>query len=74
MYPQRASIPLQGVGRRVLTVGVISGPHSKIGALLWGHFTSRGFTWSAKTTLEKADQLTLASEGSRHAYVAIYLV
>ena len=53
MHPQRANIPLQGVDRRVLTVGAISGPHSQIGALLWPHFTSRGFTWSAKSTLEK---------------------
>ena len=43
-------IPLQGLHRRALTVGAIS---SQIGALLWYHFTSHGFTWSAKGTLEK---------------------
>ena len=26
MYPQRANIPLQGLDRRALTVGAISGP------------------------------------------------
>ena len=30
---QRANIPLQDLDRWVLTVGVISGPHSQIGAL-----------------------------------------
>ena len=49
MHPQRANIPLQGLDRRALTVGAISGPHSQLGALLWRHFTSRGFTWSAKS-------------------------
>ena len=49
MHPQRANIPLQGLDRRALTVGAISGPHSKPGALLWRLFTSRGFTWSAKS-------------------------
>ena len=49
MHPQRTNIPLQGLDRRALTVGAISGPHSQLGALLWRHFTSRGFTWSAKS-------------------------
>ena len=49
MHPQRANIPLQDLGRRALTVGAISGLHSQPGALLWHHFTSRGFTWSAKS-------------------------
>ena len=53
MFPQRANIPLQGLDRRGLTVEAISGPHKQIGALLWHHLTSRGFTWSAKSTLEK---------------------
>ena len=39
---------LQGLDIHALTMGGISGPHSQIGALLWHHFTSRGFTWSAK--------------------------
>ena len=29
MHPQRANIPLQGLDRRALTVGAISGPHSQ---------------------------------------------
>ena len=33
MHPQRANIPLQGLDRRALTVGAISGPHSQPGAL-----------------------------------------
>ena len=49
MHPQRANIPLQGLDRRALTLGAISGPHNQPGALLWHHFTSRGFTWSAKS-------------------------
>ena len=34
MHPQRANIPLQGLDRRALTVGAISGPQSQLGALL----------------------------------------
>ena len=52
MHPQRANIPLQGLDRPALTVGAISGPHSQPGALLWRHFTSRGFTWLAKAFRE----------------------
>ena len=48
MHSQRANIPLQGLDRCALTVGAISGPHSQLGALLWRHFTSYGFTWLAK--------------------------
>ena len=67
MHPQRANIPLQGLDRRARIVGAISGPHSRPGGLLWRHFTSRGFTWSAKSTQGKADQSTLASGGIEHA-------
>ena len=49
MHPQRANIPLQGLAKRTLTVGPISGPHSQLRTLLWRHFTSHGFTWSAKS-------------------------
>ena len=49
MHPQRANISLQGLDRCALIVGAILGPHSRLGALLWRHFTSRGFTWSAKS-------------------------
>ena len=66
MHPQRANIPLQGLDRCALTVGAISGPHSQPGALLWHHFTSRGFTWSAKN-IQESRQSTLASGGSEHA-------
>ena len=34
MHPQRANIPLQGLDRRALTVGDISGPNSQLGAFL----------------------------------------
>ena len=57
MHPQWANIPLQGLDRRALTVGAISGPHSQPGALLWHHFTSRGFTWSAKSIQGKQTSL-----------------
>ena len=53
VHPQRANIPLQGLDRRARIVGAISGPHSRPGGLLWRHFTSRGFTWSAKSTQGK---------------------
>ena len=68
MHPQRDNIPLQGLDRRALAVGGISGPHSQLGALLWRHFTGRGFTWSAlKRDLGKAHQSTSTSGGSEHA-------
>ena len=68
MNPQRANIPLQGLDRRVLTVGAISGPHYQMEALHWCHFTSHGFTYvDGKKHSGKADQLTLASGGSEHA-------
>ena len=44
IIPQRANIPLQGLERRELTVGVISDPHCQIEAFHWCHFTSHGFT------------------------------
>ena len=53
MHPQKANISLQGLNRHALTVGAIKGPHSQIGDLLWCHFTIRGFTWSAQSTVEK---------------------
>ena len=51
IHPQRANIQLQGLDRHALTVGAISVPLSQlaIGAHLWCHFTSHGFTWSAKS-------------------------
>ena len=68
MHPKRANILLQGLDRHELTVGAISGPHSKIGALLWCHCICHGFTCSAKHS-GKADQSTLASGGSEHAWL-----
>ena len=56
MYPQRTNIPnipLHCLDKCALTVGAISGPHYQTEALDWCHFTSRGFIWSAKSTLEK---------------------
>ena len=67
MYPQRASISLQGLDRRALIVGAISGPHSQLGALLWCHFTGRGLLGWQKHS-GKVGQSTLASGGSEHAY------
>ena len=49
LHPQRIDVQLEGLDIRAPTVGAISGPHSKIGALLWRHFTSRGLTCSAKS-------------------------
>ena len=45
---KRANIPLQGLDRRVLTVGGISGLKCQIGTLNWCYFTSCGFTWLEK--------------------------
>ena len=53
MYPKSANFPLQALDRRALTVGAMSGLHSQTGALLWHHFTIRGFIWSTQSTLEK---------------------
>ena len=66
MHPQRANIPLQGLDRRALTVGAISGPHSQPGALL-APFHQLWIYTVAKKHLGKADQSTLASGGSEHA-------
>ena len=62
--PQKASTPIQGLDKCALTMGANSGLYCQIGALLWRHFTSRGFT---KKHSGKADQLTLASGGSEYA-------
>ena len=62
LHPQRANIPLQGLDRHALTVGDISDPHSQIGALLWYHFTSRGFTWSAKSIQGKQTSQTVTNK------------
>ena len=68
MHPQRANIPLQGLDRRALTVGAISGPHSQPGALLWRHFMHQSWIYMVgKKHSGKADQSTLASGGSAHA-------
>ena len=66
MYPQRVSIPLQGLDRHALTMGAISDTHCQIGTLLWHHFTSGGFMWLARSTREEQDQSTLANGGSEH--------
>ena len=50
---KKANILLQGQERHALTVEAISGNHRQIRALLCHYFTSYGFTWSAKSTLEK---------------------
>ena len=65
MYPQRASIPTQGLDRHALTVGAILGPYSQIGALLW-HISPVMDLHGRQKELWKADQLTLASGGTEH--------
>ena len=44
MHPQGPIFHYKAIDRRALTVGAISGLHNQLGALLWRHFTSRGFT------------------------------
>ena len=67
MYLQRANIPLQGLDRRALTVGAISGPHSQIGALFLGTISPVVDLHDQQKSLWKTDQSTLASGGSEHA-------
>ena len=80
MYPQRANIPLQGLQRRALTVGVISGPHCQNGAqyqvptakmepsTVVPFHQSWIYMFDKKLKhSEKAMQLTLAIGGSDHA-------
>ena len=74
MHPQRVNIRLQGLDRCALTMGAISGPLSQLGALLWRQFTSHEFTWLAKKHSGKADQSTLASGGSEHAWLFIVAI
>ena len=72
MHPQRANIPLQGLDRRTLTEVAISGPHSQIaiGDLLWRHFTSRGFTWLAKSIQGKqTSRLEPVEAVNMHSYL-----
>ena len=71
MDPQGANIPLQGLDRRALTVGAISGPHNQLGALHWGPpLAPFHQSWNymvSKRHSGKADQLTVASGGFEHA-------
>ena len=65
MHPQKAIIPLQGLDRRVLTVGA---PHSQIGALHAISAISPVVDLHGQEThFGEADQLALASGGSEHA-------
>ena len=50
---KRSTFSPQGLDRHMLTVGVISGSHCQIGDLHWSHFTSCGFTWLERITVEK---------------------
>ena len=63
MHPQRANIPLQGLDRRALTVGAISGPHSQLGALFGAISPVVDLHGQQKAFKE----VTLASGGSEHA-------
>ena len=67
MWPQWASIPLQGLDRCILTVMTMSGLHSHLRLLHWHDFVSGEFTIVDKKHCGITDQLTLASEGSEHA-------
>ena len=60
MHPQMANIPLQGLGRLVLTAGVILSLHCQIGALHWHHFTRHGFTWSRKKALWRSKPVDIS--------------
>ena len=68
MHPQRANIPLQGLDRRALTVGAISGPGPQP---TWSPplapFHQLWICMVSKKHSGKADQSTLASGGTEHA-------
>ena len=66
MHPQRTNIPLQGLDKRALTVGAISGPHSQRSPPL-APFHQSWIYMVDKKPSGKADQSTLASGGSEHA-------
>ena len=68
MHPQRANIPLQGLDRCALTVGAISGLQSQPGAPLVPFHQSWIYMVGRKHS-GKADQSTLASGGSEHAWL-----
>ena len=67
MYPQWTNDPLQGQDRHVLSVGVYHIPTTNLEPAISITSPVMKFTRSEKCTLEKADQLTLASGGSELA-------
>ena len=67
MHPQRANIPLQGLDRRTLRVGAISGPPQPTWSPPLALFHQSWIYMVGKKHLAKADQSTLASGGSEHA-------
>ena len=66
MYQQWTNDPLQGLDRHVLSVGAISDSTTNLEPAISITSPVMKFTLSAKSTLEKADQLTLAS--NLHSY------
>ena len=64
MHPQRVNIPLQGLDRRVMTVGVIPLPNRSPPLVpfhqLWTYMVRKMYSG-------EADQLTLGSLGIEHA-------
>ena len=72
MHPQRANIPLQGLDRRALAD---SGSHIRSPQPTWNpplaSFHQSWIYMVGKKHSGKADQSTLASGDSEHAYVAI---
>ena len=68
MHPQRTNIPLQGLGKYVLTLGAISGPPSQTGAQPSIGVISPGMDLHGQQKhFGEPDQLTLASGGSEYA-------
>ena len=61
-----ANIPLQGLDRRALTVGAISGPHGELEGS-FGAFSPVKDLYGWQKHSGKADQSILASGGSEHA-------
>ena len=69
MHPQKANIPLQDLDKRVLTVGVISGPTLPNWSPPLASFHELWIYMVGIKHSGEADQLTLTSGGSEHAWL-----
>ena len=66
MHPQRANIPLQGLDRRALTVGAISGPTTNLEPS-FGAISPVVDLHGRQKAFRESRPVKLASGGSAHA-------